>query len=356
VITLSATDADADPLTFAVTAPTGGGSLDTLTPTATCSAGNCTANVTYTPGGGIYQDSFTFTVNDGTVISPTANVTVLVFTDTDGDGIEDGIDTQASAVSNDFSEAGSHPAKPIPTAGTIDNRGDRIFRIADAPEPDGVDISVGSGSLLAQVTVNCTPQVVIQVQPGQIYDGTVTCGSATVKTVTGKANLSNIVDGKISVAANVAAGDKVKFDLSGGNLTLALSSTNPTVNTVFNDANTITMADSDVTVTYTVKTTQATISASVAGPAGKSAQVTIYGKTFTIPVGSTMDFSLLVVSVGDIDANGRVDGFDLGRMAMVFYSQSGDSDWNPNADLNGDGTIDGRDLTILGNYFGKKLY
>ncbi|MBI3597689.1 MAG: cadherin-like domain-containing protein [Nitrospirae bacterium] len=78
VIALSGSDSNGDPLTFTVTSPTQG-SLDTLTPPATCNAGNCTAQVIYTPSlhyNG--SDSFTFKANDGLVDSTVATVSITV--------------------------------------------------------------------------------------------------------------------------------------------------------------------------------------------------------------------------------------------------------------------------------------
>ncbi len=67
-ITLTASDADGDPLSFAVTAGPANGILSGSAP-----------NLTYTPNGGFNgSDSFTFTANDGTVDSNTATVSITV--------------------------------------------------------------------------------------------------------------------------------------------------------------------------------------------------------------------------------------------------------------------------------------
>jgi hypothetical protein len=54
-----------------------------------------------------------------------------------------------------------------------------------------------------------------------------------------------------------------------------------------------------------------------------------------------------VFELGDIDQSGRVDGFDLGKMAITFGSYSTDPSWNGSANLNNDGLIDGNDLNML---------
>ena len=76
-ITLNGADDNEDPLTFAIVTPPTGGTLGTIG-TPDCSAGFCSADVDYTdsPAGG--DDSFTFTVNDGTTTSPPATIDISV--------------------------------------------------------------------------------------------------------------------------------------------------------------------------------------------------------------------------------------------------------------------------------------
>jgi VCBS repeat-containing protein len=77
-ITLAGNDVDGDSLTFAIgTSPTQG-TLGTIG-TPTCAAGSCTATVTYSPNAGYTgADSFTFTVNDGSLNSTAATVGITV--------------------------------------------------------------------------------------------------------------------------------------------------------------------------------------------------------------------------------------------------------------------------------------
>ena len=76
-LTLNGFDDDGDPLTFAIATSPTGGTLGTFG-TPDCSAGFCSADVVYTdtPTGG--DDSFTFTVNDGTATSAAATVDISV--------------------------------------------------------------------------------------------------------------------------------------------------------------------------------------------------------------------------------------------------------------------------------------
>ena len=67
-ITLSGSDANGDTLTYAIVTPPGHGTLSGIAPA-----------ITYTPAGGYSgDDSFTFKVNDGTVDSTTAKVSITV--------------------------------------------------------------------------------------------------------------------------------------------------------------------------------------------------------------------------------------------------------------------------------------
>src|SRR5207253_2959361 len=67
-ITLSATDADSDGLTYTVVSGPAHGTLSGMAP-----------NLTYTPNAGYFgPDSFTFKANDGTVDSNTATVSITV--------------------------------------------------------------------------------------------------------------------------------------------------------------------------------------------------------------------------------------------------------------------------------------
>ncbi len=54
---------------------------------------------------------------------------------------------------------------------------------------------------------------------------------------------------------------------------------------------------------------------------------------------------------GDVDGDGDVDQADLGALLGAYGSQTGDPNWNPDADFDGDGDVDQADLgTLLGAY------
>ncbi len=60
-----------------------------------------------------------------------------------------------------------------------------------------------------------------------------------------------------------------------------------------------------------------------------------------------------VVCLGDIDRDGGVDSFDLGKLAYAYGSIPGSANWNPEADLNSNGRVDILDLFIIGRNYGK---
>ncbi len=91
-ITLAGTDVDGDALLFSVATGPTNGALGAIDPPS-CVAGSCTATVTYTPAANFNgHDSFTFTVNDGTVDSAPATVDITVDSVNDAPSFTKGID------------------------------------------------------------------------------------------------------------------------------------------------------------------------------------------------------------------------------------------------------------------------
>jgi len=50
---------------------------------------------------------------------------------------------------------------------------------------------------------------------------------------------------------------------------------------------------------------------------------------------------------GDINWDGYIDGTDLALLQAAWYSKPGDPNWNPDADLDGDGRVDINELDAL---------
>jgi len=90
--------------------------------------------------------------------------------------------------------------------------------------------------------------------------------------------------------------------------------------------------------------------------------------TFTLKVidatgvSSSTDYvwAILANPPGNVDftttgSEYRVDGFDLIALSMVWGTINGSAGWNPLADLNSDGIINGADISILQTNFGKSI-
>ena len=56
---------------------------------------------------------------------------------------------------------------------------------------------------------------------------------------------------------------------------------------------------------------------------------------------------------GDVNQDGRVDGYDLVSFAFSFGSRQGDGRYRQVNDLDKNGVVNGADLAILANNFGK---
>ncbi|MBI4714703.1 MAG: hypothetical protein HY760_01940 [Nitrospirae bacterium] len=67
--------------------------------------------------------------------------------------------------------------------------------------------------------------------------------------------------------------------------------------------------------------------------------------------------TILGIPPGNIDlsasgSEGRVDGYDLIALELARGATPADSRWNPMADLDGNGIVDGGDLEILERHYG----
>jgi hypothetical protein len=76
------------------------------------------------------------------------------------------------------------------------------------------------------------------------------------------------------------------------------------------------------------------------------------GMSINVTEGATTDginFSLLpeACAPGDVTGDTIVDASDIVAVARAMGSRPGGERWNPDADVNGDGHIDGRDLLVV---------
>ena len=57
---------------------------------------------------------------------------------------------------------------------------------------------------------------------------------------------------------------------------------------------------------------------------------------------------------GDADSNNQIDSGDIDIVNRALGSRTGDANWDSRADVNGDGTVDRRDLAVVKRNLGKK--
>jgi hypothetical protein len=93
-----------------------------------------------------------------------------------------------------------------------------------------------------------------------------------------------------------------------------------------------------------------------------SAQASPVPYEFNLTNNVLIDGNVTVRLLGDVNGDGVVDGKDISIIGQAFGSYGPNylypgsppsSNWNPNCDLNGDDTVDGRDMTLATRNFGE---
>jgi len=70
---------------------------------------------------------------------------------------------------------------------------------------------------------------------------------------------------------------------------------------------------------------------------------------------TSLDSSVFVMFIADVNGDGIVDIFDAILLSTAFGAEEGSPNWNPDVDINGDGMVDILDAIILASYFGKTV-
>jgi hypothetical protein len=55
---------------------------------------------------------------------------------------------------------------------------------------------------------------------------------------------------------------------------------------------------------------------------------------------------------GDVNADGKVDAFDVYELGKAYASRYGDLNWNANCDIDNNGIVNAADLSIANDSFG----
>jgi hypothetical protein len=89
----------------------------------------------------------------------------------------------------------------------------------------------------------------------------------------------------------------------------------------------------------------------ICAPSGNTFQW-ITAKKYLSTVVPKVSQQHILLRVGDVNGDNQVELADLSALLAALGSQPGDPNWNPSADLNGDGIVNDRDRHLLANNFG----
>jgi len=332
-VTLTGTDGNGDPLTFALASQPTNGSVTLSGDVAT-----------YTPDANFNgTDSFTFTANDGTDDSAAATVSVTVNAVNDAPVVAD-----ASATTDEDT------AVDIALAGT-DVEGDALtYSVATAPSNGSVTIVGSTATYTPNAEYSGSDSFTITAN-----DGTDDSAAATVSVTVNAVNDAPVVadasattdeDTAVDIAlvGTDVEGDALTYSVatapSNGSVTIAGSTATYTPNADYNGADSFTVTANDGTDDSAAATVSVTVNAVNDAPvAADASATTAEGSSIAFSLSATdVDGNDLTYSVATAPANGSVtiDG------SMATYS--------PNVGFNGmdsftfvanDGTVDSAPAT-----------
>jgi hypothetical protein len=91
-------------------------------------------------------------------------------------------------------------------------------------------------------------------------------------------------------------------------------------------------------------------------PVGPAATLNVKAFYWIIPAGAKVKvIDVAWHKMGDVDWDGVIDQVDIDMLTAAYGSQAGDSNWNPDCDLNGDGKVDLKDMGIASKNIGKTV-
>ncbi|HVF75256.1 MAG TPA: Ig-like domain-containing protein [Acidimicrobiales bacterium] len=344
-VTLTGHDADGDALTFTagtasnglVTVPSGT-SCDTNTPST------CTATVTYTPSANFNGgDSFTYTVNDGTIDSAPATATITVNpvndepTFTKGDNQSVNEDAGAQTVNGWATAVSAGPANESVQAVTftVTTDNDGMFSALPVVNSAGDLTYTAAANANGSATVSVTP-----VDDGGTANGgddtgatqtftiTVTAVNDTPSFTKGSDQTVNEDAGAQSISNWASAISKGPGDESAQTLSFTTS----------NDNNALFSVQPGVTPTGTLTYTTApniygsatvTISLSDNGGTANGGDDTSDAQTFTITVNPVNDAPVAAAKSFDVETNMKRSISGLLAGATDPNDVAGDAAWSP---------------------------
>jgi hypothetical protein len=236
--------------------------------------------------------------------------------------------------------ASRYPAPSFNGTGTVFNMTFAVVHHPVQPQPDAnitlqlysTDLSNNVGAPIPHSTQDGT--VILYALSGGSHDVAVT-NLTSAKKVIGQG-----YNGNLTVTVQNQGNSPETFNVTVYANTTSVASQNVTLSSGNSTAINFTWDTSGfVKGNYTIK--------AVAAP--------VPGETDTADNNCT-DGLVVVAMVGDVNADGKVEGKDLGAIAWSFGSYPGappPMSWDPNCDIDNDGKIDGKDLGVVSWHFGE---
>jgi VCBS repeat-containing protein len=333
-ITLTASDIDADTLTYSVVTPPANGTLS-----------GSGSNLTYTPNANFAgSDSFTFRANDGTVNSNIATVSITVTPINDAPAANNLTITTNEDTPANITLSGTDPdGNPLtyiivtqPTHGTISGTGANITYTPDANYfgPDTFSYKVNDGttdSNTATVTLNVTPVNDVPVANNQ----SVTTPEDTAKNIT--------------LTATDADGNALTYTIVSGPANGTLSGTGSNVvytpNANYNGPDSFTFRVNDGTVNSNIATVSINVTAQNDLPVAQAQSVTTpedTAKNITL-VGTDADGDSLSYIIVSAPLHGTLTGAGANKTYTPDLNYNGSDSFTYKVN---DGTADSATVTV----------
>ena len=346
VIALSGTDPDGDPLTFAIDSPPTNGALGTVV-----STGTTTATVEYTPTANYTgPDSFTFTVDDGTVASAPATVSITVSNVNDPPTVDDVSDTTDEDVAVTLTLTGGDIDGDPLTFSVVSGPGDGTLGAITSTGPTTAQVTYtpdgdfnGSDSFTVKAndgTVDSSSNATISITVNPVNDPpTATAGSETVDeddsvVITLAGTDVDTSDLTFAIVSGPTSGGLSGISGNGAGQTATVTYT-PTAD--YNGADSFTFTVNDGTTTSAAATVSITVDPVEDPPTATAGSETVDEDDSVVITlaGADVDGDALTFAISAGPTSGGLSGISgngVGQTATVTYT--------PTADYNGPDSFD----------------
>ena len=346
VIALSGSDPDGDPLTFAIDSPPTNGALGTVV-----STGATTATVEYTPTANYTgPDSFTFTVDDGTVASAPATVSITVSNVNDPPTVDDVSDTTDEDVAVTLTLTGGDIDGDPLTFSVVSGPGDGTLGAITSTGPTTAQVTYtpdgnfnGSDSFTVKAndgTVDSSANATISITVNPVDDPpTATAGSETVDeddsvVITLSGTDVDTADLTFAIVSGPTSGGLSGISGNGAGQTATVTYT-PTAD--YNGADSFDFTVNDGTTTSAAATVSVTVDPVEDPPTATAGSETVDEDDSVVITlaGTDVDGDALTFAISAGPTSGGLSGISgngVGQTATVTYT--------PTADYNGADSFD----------------